>query len=259
MILSTWNVNSIRTRLERCLAFLERHRPDVLCVQETKVPDEEFPIEPFSALGYHVALRGQRTYNGVAILSRTPLEDPERDLPGGEGDEQARFLAGTVGGLRVANVYVPNGESPESPKFAYKLEWLERLAAWLRERARPQDPLVVVGDFNVAPEDRDVHDPDLWRGKVLFHPEEQRRLRAILEWGLEDLLRLRRPEGGIYTWWDYRMGAFHRGWGLRIDLVLGTAPLARRCADVVVDREERKPTGGEGKPSDHAPVLARIE
>jgi len=259
VIVSTWNVNSIRTRLPRCVAFLERHRPDVLCLQETKVPDGEFPVEAFEALGYRATLHGQRTYNGVAILSRAPAADPERGLAGGEGDEQARFLAVTVEGIRIASVYVPNGESPDSPKFAYKLDWLERLAAWLREKARPDQPLVVAGDFNVAPEDRDVHDPALWRGKVLFHPEEHRRLGSLLEWGLADLLRLRHPEEGIYTWWDYRMGAFHRGWGLRIDLLLGTDPVARRCADVLVDREERKPSGGEGKPSDHAPVLVRLE
>ncbi|HET6203990.1 MAG TPA: exodeoxyribonuclease III [Planctomycetota bacterium] len=256
MRLVTWNVNSIRTRLPRCLALLGRQKPDVLCLQETKVPDADFPVAAFEEVGYRAALHGQKTYNGVAILTRGPLERIQRGIPDGEPDDQARLLAATAEGVRVVDVYVPNGEAVDSPKFPYKLRWLERLAAWLRSSADPAEPLLVCGDFNVAPEDRDVHDPERWRGQVLFHPEEQKRLRALCAWGLVDLLRLRHPEPGIFTWWDYRMGAFHRGWGLRIDLLLGTRPLAERLLDLVVDREERKESSGEGKPSDHAPVVA---
>ena len=258
MRIVTWNVNSIRTRLPRCLALLARHRPDVLCLQETKVADGEFPSAPFEAAGYRATLHGQKTYNGVAILSRSEVENVQRGIPDGEGDEQARLLAATVGGVRVVNVYVPNGESVDSPKFPYKLRWLERLAAWLRQTADPSKPLLVCGDFNIAPEDRDVHDPERWRGQVLFHPEEHKRLRSLCDWGLLDLLRGKHPEPGIFTWWDYRMGSFHRGWGLRIDLLLGSPPLAGRCSEVSVDREERKESTGEGKPSDHAPVIAEF-
>ncbi len=256
MRIVTWNVNSIRTRLPRCLAFLERHRPDILCLQETKVPDAEFPSAPFETAGYRATLHGQKTYNGVAILSRSTVEDVQRGIPDGEGDEQARLVAATVGGVRVVNVYVPNGEAVDSPKFPYKLRWLERLAAWLRGSTDPAEPLLVCGDFNIAPEDRDVHDPERWRGQVLFHPEEHKRLRSLCDRGLADLLRRQHPEPGIFTWWDYRMGSFHRGWGLRIDLLLGSPPLAERCSEVFVDREERKESTGVGKPSDHAPVIA---
>ncbi|MCI0586354.1 MAG: exodeoxyribonuclease III [Planctomycetes bacterium] len=256
MRIVTWNVNSIRTRLPRCLALLDRHRPDVLCLQETKVADAEFPSAPFEAAGYRPTLHGQKTYNGVAILSRSEVENVQRGIPDAEGDEQARLVAATVGGVRVVNIYVPNGEAVDSPKFPYKLRWLERLAAWLRGSTDPSEPILVCGDFNVAPEDRDVHDPERWRGQVLFHPEEHQRLRALCDWGLVDLLRRKHPEPGIFTWWDYRMGSFHRGWGLRIDLLLGSPPLAERCREVTVDREERKESTGEGKPSDHAPVVA---
>jgi exodeoxyribonuclease-3 len=255
----TWNVNSIRTRIERVLALLERQRPDLLCLQETKVGDDEFPAREIAAVGYRCELFGQKGYNGVALLSRQPLSRVERGFAGDPAPDQARVIAGDLAGVKVVNLYVVNGESVGSEKYRLKLEWLDRLLAWLAATQRPAEPLLVLGDFNVAPEDRDVHDPELWRGQNLVSEPERERLRALLAWGLVDLLRRKSQEGGLFTWWDYRMGAFHRGWGLRIDLALGTAPVAQRLISVEIDRNERKPTAGPGKPSDHAPVVVTLE
>ncbi len=258
MKVATWNVNSIRTRLERCLAFLERHQPDVLCLQELKVREEDFPAAAFAERGWQAAVFGQPTYNGVAVLSRQPMREIARGFPGDPVPDQARVLGVEVAGLAILDLYVVNGEAVGSPKYATKLAWLDALAAWLETTWRPADPLLLVGDFNVAPEDRDVHDPERWHERVLCSSAERQRLRHLLDWGLEDLFRRHCQEGGHYTWWDYRQGAFHRGWGLRIDLALGTAPVAARCTGVVIDREERKPSAGPGKPSDHAPVLVSL-
>jgi exodeoxyribonuclease-3 len=242
----TWNVNSIRSRLERAVAFLGREQPDVLCLQETKCTDDEFPREPFEELGYRVVLHGQRTYNGVAILSREEASEVVRGLPGDGEDAHKRLLAATVGGMRIVNVYVPNGQSVTSDKFPSKL------ADFLGVLATPDAPLLLLGDFNIAPEDRDVHDPELWRGHVLFHPKEHEALHRIEGWGLHDLFRKHHSEGGLYSWWDYRMLGFPKNQGLRIDLILGTAPMLARSAACTIDRNERK-----GKqPSDHAPVIA---
>jgi exodeoxyribonuclease-3 len=257
MRIVTWNVNSIRARLPRTLALLERHQPDLLCLQETKVTDELFPWAELAALGYHGAHLGQRGYNGVAMLSREPLAGVTKGFVGDPTD-QARVISAEIGGLRVTNLYVVNGEALTSPKYEVKLAWLTALSEWLRSEHDPGRPHLLVGDFNIAPEDRDVHDPELWRGRVLVSDPERERLRSLLDWGTTDLLRLRNQEGGIYTWWDYQQGAFHRGWGLRIDLALGTSPVAERLAAVTVDREERKATTGEGKPSDHAPVIVEL-
>jgi exodeoxyribonuclease-3 len=254
MKIATWNVNSIRQRVERVTAWMEREKPDVLCMQEIKTEDAGFPREPFEALGYHVETYGQRTYNGVAILARKPIKDIVRGFPGEEPDAARRLIAGTVGGIRVVCVYVPNGQAVGSEKFTYKLEWMESLAKFLKSSASPEDPLILLGDFNVAPEDRDVHFPDAWRGGVLFHPEEQKRLKKIEKWGLFDLFRKHHEEGGFYSWWDYRQLAFPKNDGLRIDLVLGTKPVLDRSKDCKIDRNERK-----GKsPSDHAPVIAEL-
>ena len=255
----SWNVNSIRTRLERVAGLLQRHRPDLLCVQETKVSDEHFPAAELAALGYRSEAYGRGGYNGVALLSREPLSRVERGFAGDPAADQARVIAGDLGSLRVVNLYVVNGESVGSDKFRLKLDWLDRLAAWLAAEHRPGEPLLLVGDFNIAPEDRDVHDPELWRGKNLVSEPERERLRALLGWGLVDLLRRQTGAAGLFTWWDYRMGAFHRGWGLRIDLALGTEPVARRLRSVEIDRQERKPTAGPGKPSDHAPLVVTLE
>jgi exodeoxyribonuclease-3 len=255
----TWNVNSIRTRLDRVLGLLARHQPDLLCLQETKVADEEFPLEAIAALGYRCELFGQKTYNGVALVSREPLGRVVRGFPADPAPDQARVIAGDLGPLRVANLYVVNGESPASEKYRLKLEWLDRLAAWIAAEHRREEPLLVVGDFNIAPEDRDVHDPAAWQGQNLVSEPERERYRSLVGWGLVDLLRRQTEAGGLFTWWDYRMGAFHRGWGLRIDLALATEAVASRLVSVEIDREERKATSGPGKPSDHAPVIVTIE
>ncbi len=254
MKVCTWNVNSIRSRLERILAWTRREEPDLLCFQEIKTTDELFPAAPFTELGYHVETWGQPTYNGVAILSRTRLADVTRGLPGDGPEAQRRLIAATVKGVRIINVYVPNGQSPESDKFLFKLEWLGRLRDWLDATASPSEPLLLLGDFNIAPDERDVHDPERWRGKVHFHPKEHEALARITAWGLFDLFRKHHTEGGFYSWWDYRQLAFPKNHGLRIDLVLGTAPMLDRCKGSTIHRDERK---GEG-PSDHVPVVVEI-
>jgi exodeoxyribonuclease-3 len=255
MKLVTWNVNSIRARLPRVTAFLKRVAPDVACLQETKVLDADFPADAFKELGYHATFHGQKTYNGVAILSLAPPAEVVKGMGDGEADPEARLVAATIAGVRVIDVYVPNGQTVGSPKYAYKLRWLARLRAFLDRNCRADQPLVVAGDWNVAPEDRDVWDPAAWRGQVLFSEPEKAALRDVAAFGLVDALREKSQEGGVYTWWDYRMGAFHRGFGLRIDHLLMTRPLAARLRTVVVERDERK--GPE--PSDHAPLVAELD
>jgi exodeoxyribonuclease III len=253
--IATWNVNSIRSRLERVAAWAERERPDVLCLQEIKTVDDGFPLEPFAALGYHAEVFGQKTYNGVALLSLSPISGVVRNLPDDEPDAPRRLIAGTVKKVRIVNVYVPNGQSPESDKFVYKLDWLRRLGAFLDAAAKPADPLVLLGDFNIAPEERDVRYPDLWRGHIHFHPKEHAALAGLTSWGLHDLLRKHHQEGGLYSWWDYRQLAFQKNNGLRIDLILGTGKMLGRCTGVEIFRDERK---GES-PSDHVPVVAAFK
>lgn len=254
MIVATWNVNSVRVRLPRLLAWLERRRPDVACLQEIKVTDAGFPRAEVEALGYRTLVAGQPTYNGVAILARAEAREVARALPGEGDDAQRRLLVADVGAVRVVNVYAPNGQEVGSDKYAFKLDWYRRLLEYLARSATPERPLVLCGDLNVAPEDRDVWDPERWRGQVLCSEPEREAFRALIAWGLRDSLRLHRQETGLYTWWDYRAGAFHRGWGLRIDHVLLTPPAAARCTHVEIDRDERK----GARPSDHAPVLATL-
>jgi exodeoxyribonuclease-3 len=252
MQLLTWNVNSIRMRLDRLRALLSKHSPDVVCLQETKVSDELFPTDALTSMGYRVESFGQRGYNGVAILSRDEMTDVVRGLPGDGPEDERRLIAARVAGVRVVCVYVPNGQSVESPRFAGKLEWLRRLRAFLDAHAAPGDPVVVAGDFNVAPEDRDVHDPELWRGKIHFHPLEHEALAGVRAWGLDDLFRLHVSEAGHHTWWDYRQLAFPKKRGLRIDLIYGSRSMGARCTACAILRDERKGP----KPSDHAPVVA---
>ena len=264
MVIATWNVNSIRARLDRLLAFLARSRPDVVCLQEVKVEDEEFPHDALNAAGYLATVWGQRTYNGVAILARpvsVPGAAPSSPFSGvtrgfGDGrDEEARLIAATVGGVRVVSAYVPNGKVVGSDKWRHKLDWLARLGGWLHGAARLDQPFVIAGDFNVAPEDRDVARPEEWRESVLCHPDGRRALEAAVGSGFVDAVRLHDVGPGPFTWWDYRMLGFQKGNGLRIDHIFMTPPLASRCYKTWVDREERK-----GKlPSDHAPVLAHID
>jgi len=255
----TWNVNSVRQRLPRLLALVARHAPDVVCLQETKVTDDDFPFDELSSVGYGALSFGQRAYNGVAILSRHALEEVSRGMRDDPVPDEARLLAARTGGLAVATAYAVNGKSIEHPAYATKLAWFDALRAWTMETFTPGEPLVLAGDFNVAPDDRDVHDPELWRGKNLASEPERARIAALEDLGLTDLGRAAAGEvEGPFTWWDYRAGAFHRGWGLRIDLLLGSAPVAARLISVSVDRDERKPTSGEGKPSDHAPVVLTV-
>jgi exodeoxyribonuclease III len=252
--LATWNVNSIRARQERALSWLRDRAPDVVCLQETKVPDDAFPAEICRDLGYEAVFHGQRGYNGVAILSRLPISDGACGLDDGEDDSQARLVAATVRGIRVISVYVPNGQAVGSEKYAYKLAWLERLRRYLERCCSPDQPVVLAGDFNVAPDDRDVHDPAIWEGKIMCSDAERAGLEKVCEWGLRDTFRLHEEGAGFFSWWDYRMLGFPKNRGLRIDHIYATEPLLRACTSAHIDREERK-----GKlPSDHAPVFAEF-
>ena len=260
MKIVTWNVNSVRQRLPRLLGVLARHEPDIACLQETKVTDGDFPARELRSAGYYSAAYGQKAYNGVAILAREPLADVRLGFRGDPAPEEARVLAATVGEFRVVDVYVVNGKSTGNPAYQVKLAWLDALAEHLAATEDPAKPLIVTGDFNVAPSDLDVHDVRLWAGKNLASEPERERIRRLAAWGLADLGRsfAGPDEQGPFSWWDYRAGAFHLGWGLRIDLMLGTMPVADRLVSVHVDRDERKPTSGEGKPSDHAPVILTL-
>ncbi len=254
MLLATWNVNSIRARDEKVRGWLADKKPDVVCLQELKVEDDKFPRADYEALGWHVATFGQRTYNGVAILSRLPLEGVTRGLEDGEDDPQARLIGATIGGVRFLCAYAPNGESLGSDKYQYKLRWFGRLRRYLDSRFTAQTPLALLGDLNVAPEPRDVHDPHRWEPTVLFHGDARAALLQVARFGLTDAFRVKRDEPGLYSWWDYRAGSFHKNQGLRIDHVYVTAPLLDRVAAAEIDRAARKnPT-----PSDHAPVLVEL-
>jgi len=257
--LITWNCNSIRQRLPRLLAILDRHDPDVVCLQEIKVEDEAFPTMEIAAAGYEVAAFGQRAYNGVAVLSRSPLANVRMGFDANPVPEQSRVLSARIGDLDVVCVYVVNGKAVGDPAYDVKLAWLEAFRAWVGATYDPAGKLVIMGDFNIAPDDRDVWDPELWRGKILASDPERAHLRGLLDWGLTDLGRQAAGDvQGPFAYWDYTAGAFHKGWGLRIDLALGTSPVAAALETVEVDRNERKPTAGEGKPSDHAPVIVTL-
>jgi exodeoxyribonuclease-3 len=248
--LATWNVNSLRIRLAQLQDWLAVAKPDVVCLQETKLEDDKFPREALAGLGYESAFSGQKTYNGVAILSTRPLEDLSIGFP----DEQRRLIAATVQGTRVVCVYCPNGQSVGSDKYEYKLQWLAKLKELLREELCRHPELAVLGDFNVAPEDRDVHDPKLWKGQVHVSEPERAAFRALLELGLKDGFRLFEQPEKSFSWWDYRMQAFRRNAGLRIDQILLSAPLAARCSACGIDRAPRQLE----RPSDHAPVIADL-
>jgi exodeoxyribonuclease-3 len=250
--IATWNVNSVRSRLERLLSWLAKVEPDIVCLQELKVTDDAFPLEPIRDAGYHAAVCGQKTYNGVAILARAEPANVERGLGDDVDDPQARLVAADVAGVRVISAYVPNGQVVGLEKYTYKLDWLRRLKEYLEQRFQPSEPLVLCGDFNVAPDDRDVANPEKWAGSVLCHQTVRDALEDVRSWGLTDVFRQHHPEGGIYSWWDYRMLGFPKNDGLRIDHIFATKPLAGRCTGAQVDRDERK---GQ-KPSDHAPVIA---
>jgi len=255
VIISAWNVNSLNMRMPRLLAWLAANRPGVVCLQETKLEDAKFPVLETTAAGYTAHFAGQKTYNGVAILVRNDFEasDVAIGIPGFD-DDQKRVIAATVAGIRIVGVYVPNGQSVDSDKYRYKLAWYAALAGMLRAELARYPALAVLGDFNVAPEDRDVHDPALWAGQVLCSDAERAAFRALIDAGLSDSFRLFDQPEKTFSWWDYRQLAFPKNNGLRIDHILLSPALASRCAASRIDRAARK---GE-KPSDHAPVLVEL-
>jgi len=255
MKIATWNVNSIRVRLEAVLNWMNQAQPDVLCLQEIKVTDELFPVDSFVALGYQVVVSGQKTYNGVAIISKYEMTEVKTEFPDYDAEGQKRFIAATIGGVRVVNVYVPNGSAPDSPKFAYKLEFISQLRNYLESLHVPEELLVLTGDFNIAPEPRDVYDTDEMEGEIGFHPKERTALEELRSWGFEDVFRRHHEESGLYSWWDYRAGAFRRDMGLRIDHIWATMSLAAFSVECGMDKEQRS----LHKPSDHIPVWATFD
>ena len=254
MRIATWNVNSLKVRLPHVLNWLAANPVDVLCLQETKQQDVDFPQAEIQAAGYLSVFSGQKTYNGVAILSRAPAADVQHGIPD-HGDEQKRVIAATFGDVRVVCVYVPNGQTVDSDKYYYKLGWLDKLRGWLKDELARYPKLVALGDYNIAPEDRDVHDPVVWQGQVLVSEAERIHFRNLLKLGLHDSFRLFEQPEKSFTWWDYRMMAFRRNAGLRIDHILLSKPLAEACTFCDVDKTPRK----WDQPSDHAPVVAQID
>lgn len=251
--LATWNVNSLKVRLPHLLDWLAAARPDAVCLQETKTEDANFPREALAAAGYQSVFCGQKAYNGVAILSRTAPSEVQHGIPD-FADDPKRVIAATVGELRVVCLYAPNGQSLASDKYAYKLRWYEALAAWLKKDLPRYPQLAVLGDLNVAPEDRDVHDPKRWEGQIHVSEPERAALRRVIAVGLADAFRLFPQPEREYSWWDYRLLAFQRNWGLRIDHILLSAALAGRCVGCSIDKAPRRLE----RPSDHAPVIADL-
>ena len=253
MKLATWNVNSLKVRLPHLTDWLAKAQPDIVCLQELKLEDAKFPRAELEAAGYQAAFSGQKTYNGVAILARAGLSEVSMGMPG-FADEQKRVIAATVGGVRSVCVYCPNGQAVGSEKYGYKLRWFAALGEYLAAEMARHPRLAVAGDFNVAPEDRDVHDPKAWEGQVHVSEPERAAWRALLALGLKDTFRLFEQPENIFSWWDYRMLGFRRNAGLRIDQILVSAALAQRCTACTVDKEPRKLE----RPSDHAPVIAEF-
>ena len=254
MQIATWNVNSVRARMLRLIPWLEQHAPDVVCLQETKCLDERFPREPIEELGYNIATFGQKTYNGVAILSKRPIEDVRCGLPGDAEDDAKRVIAAAIEDLLLLNVYVVNGERVGSDKYDLKLAWLQRLAEYVAQYDM-SEKLIVTGDFNCTFDDRDVYDPEGWRERILCSTPEREALARVMEPGLHDAFRKFHEQAGYYTFWDYRTRGYERGNGLRIDHLLMSEPALEVCTGVFIDSEAR---GGE-KPSDHAPVIATLD
>jgi len=252
MKIVTWNVNSLNVRLPHVLDYLKTHKPDVLALQETKTPDEKFPKAEIEAAGYHVVYSGQKTYNGVAVLSKARAADVQTGIPDFD-DAQRRMLATTINGVRVIDVYIPNGQEVDSEKYEYKLRWLKAFSAYLKEQLTQYGRLVVVGDYNIAPADIDIHDPLRWQGKIMCSAAERQQFCAMLDMGLKDTVRDLHPDEGMHSWWDYRLNAFQRGWGIRIDHVLATAKLQALAGGV--HKDER----GRERPSDHAPVWVEFK
>jgi exodeoxyribonuclease III len=252
--IASWNVNSLKVRLPHVLQWLEHAKPDVLALQEIKQVNEDFPLAEIQAAGYSAVCSGQKTYNGVAILSRAPLDDTATDIDGLD-DPQRRILAATVGKLRILNLYVVNGQEVDSEKYHYKLEWLRHVSAYIKAELQRHPQMVILGDFNITPEDRDVHDPEAWREKILCSTRERSALQSILALGFSDTFRRFEQAAGSFSWWDYRAAAFRRNLGLRIDLILASHALAERCRAAGIDKEPRK----WERPSDHVPVWAEFD
>ena len=253
MKIASWNVNSLKVRLPHVEQWCREAQPDVLALQETKTEDDKFPREAIEALGYRVVFSGQKTYNGVAILTREPLQDAVAGVPGFD-DPQHRVLAATVAGVRIVDLYVVNGQSVGSEKYAWKLKWLTAVTEYLRGELQRHGRVVVLGDFNIAPEDRDVHDPDAWRGQILCSEPERAALRGILDLGFADSFRAFNMDAGHFSWWDYRQAAFRRNLGLRIDLILASESLHDRMTAASIDRVPRT----WERPSDHTPVILEL-
>jgi exodeoxyribonuclease-3 len=256
MRIATWNVNSIKQRLENVLAWLKETAPDIVCLQETKCPDDVFPREPFESAGYNVAIHGQKAFNGVAILSKLPFDEVTAGLPGDPLDDHARFLEAVIstgsGAIRVASIYLPNGNPVATDKYPYKLAWMERLMAYVPQRLALEEPLILAGDYNVIPADADVYDPAAWRGDALFLPQTHERFRSLINLGLVDALRTTTDAPGMYSFWDYQAGAWQKNKGIRIDHLLLSPQAADRLTTVGIDKYVR----GREKPSDHTPVWA---
>ena len=253
MKIATWNVNSLAVRLPQVLDWLKEHQPDALCLQETKLTDEKFPQDVWKELGYRAEFFGQKTYNGVALISRTEASSIVKNIPGFE-DEQARVIAGTVDGVRVIGAYFPNGQAPDSDKFQYKMKWLNALASWVANELKTHAQLALIGDFNIAPEDRDVYDPVAWAGQIHCTPEERAHFQALIGLGLSDAFRLFEQPAKSWSWWDYRNLAFRKNQGLRIDHILVSPALRKRTKACVIDKLPRK----NERPSDHAPVVLEL-
>ncbi len=258
MRIATWNVNSIKQRLDNAAAWLAERQPDIVCLQETKCADEAFVREPFEGLGYNLAVHGQRTFNGVAIFSKIPLDEVTMRLPGGDGDDQARFIEAVIStngrALRIACLYLPNGNPPHTEKYTYKLSWMDRLFNYARERLDLEEPFVLAGDFNVLPSAKDVYDPAGWDKDALYLPQTRARFRRLLSLGLVDAVRATSDAGGLYTFWDYQAGAWQKNQGLRIDHMLLSPQAADRLTAIGIDAHVR----GWEKPSDHVPVWADL-
>ena len=254
MLIATWNVNSILARMPLVLRWLDDVKPDVVCMQETKCTDDKFPTLVFQERGYQCQLFGQQSYNGVAILSRDTGDTSHRGYPGDDETAQSRLITSTVNDIQIVNVYIPNGQAVGSEKYEMKLGWMRRLREFFDQNYDPTKPVLLCGNFNVAPEERDVHDIRLWQGRIMFSEQERATLQNIKDWGFTDAFRLHVEEGGKFTWWDYRAGAFRRNMGLRIDHIWVTEPLVSRSVRTWIDMEPRT----WEKPSDHAPMITEI-
>ncbi len=254
MKLATWNVNSLGIRLPHLLAWLAQAQPDAVVLQETKLVDAKFPHAELKEAGWHVEFFGQKTYNGVALISKLPATDIVRNIPGHD-DAQARVIAGTIGDVRIIGGYFPNGQAPDSDKFVYKMAWLTALEAWVAKELAAHPKLVLMGDFNITPEDRDVHDPVLWYGQIHCTPQERGHFKSLLALGLHDAFRLLEQPPKSWSWWDYRNLAFRKNQGLRIDIILVSEPLRAGVKACTIDKAQRKLE----RPSDHAPVMVEIE